>query len=226
MKHLNPKFLVVAMLPLFVLLLGLAVLLEPTSSAAAHPIPFASPTMLGGRILIQVVAPTAVFRTGPGSRFPIITRVNRLNKIELSGISQDRAWYMFKYAQKDTWISADKTITEIILGDAKYLPVIASPPMPTAASSGDTSYDPLTCDFDNNMSDEAQDALVLEMTNALNASDWHHVGVMARRLYRCPMDGVFYVLYTQDVQTRTAQGLQPFDLYVAYPQFTAGWNGK
>jgi hypothetical protein len=226
MKHLQRTFLAATLLPLFALMVSLSMIIGPTTDAAAHPIPFASPTMLGGRILIQVVAPIAVFRTGPGSRFPTIARVNRLNKIELSGISQDRAWYMFKYAEKNTWISADKTITQVVLGDPKYLPVIAGPPVPTAATGGDPSYDPITCDFDNNMSDDAQDALVLEMTNALNTSDWHHVGVMARRLYRCPMDGVFYVLYTQDVQTRTAQGLQPVDLYTAYPQFTDGWNGK
>src|SRR4051794_32977319 len=102
MKH--RTVFVAALLPLFALLFSVSIALRPTVDAAAHPIPFASPTMLGGRILIQVVAPTAVFRTGPGPRFSIVTRVNRLNKIELSGISQDRAWYMFKYNQKDSWI--------------------------------------------------------------------------------------------------------------------------
>src|SRR5690349_17516429 len=139
MKPLRPTFFASVMIIwlLVAVTMGLSIFVGPIMDTAAHPLPIVTPTMLGGRILIQVVAPVAYFRTGPGSRYGIVTKVNRLNKIELSGISQDRAWYMFKYNQKDTWISADKTITQLIQGDPKYLPVITVLAIPTPASSGD-----------------------------------------------------------------------------------------
>jgi hypothetical protein len=194
---------------------------------SARPIPLASPTVLGGRILAQVVADIAVFRTGPSRQYPIITRVKRLNKIELSGISEDSAWYMFIYDNKATWISGDKTITQLILGDPSFLPVIHMGPTPTPrATSNAPAYDPISCKFDDNMSDEAQDALVLQMTNALTANDWHQVGIVAHRLYLCPMNGVFYVLYTQDVQTKLAQGTQALDQGTASTLFQQGWAGQ
>src|SRR5262249_43008091 len=59
------------------------------------------------RVLIQVASATANFRIGPGRVYRAITWVRRGNKILLSGISEDHGWYMFKYANKDTWISAD-----------------------------------------------------------------------------------------------------------------------
>src|SRR5258707_2529181 len=78
------------------------------------------------------------------------------NKILLSGISEDRAWYMFIYSNKNTWISADKLVTEVIFGDVNTLPVIDAPPTPLPRATLDSNADDggfnvLLCEFYNEL---------------------------------------------------------------------------
>jgi hypothetical protein len=186
------------------------------------------------RVLIQVIADVGYFRTGPSRAFPVIASVKKLGKIELSGISTDGLWYMFKYGQKakaNTWISADKTITTILLGDPKLLPVIQSPPTPmprTPSASADDQvyYNPLACVFYSWMSEEAQDQMVQQLQNSINANDWKAAGSVARQLYRCPVDATFYLLYTQDMPAKQASGTPMIDWWTALNAFTLGWNGQ
>ena len=190
------------------------------------------PTATPERVLIQVVARVANFRSGPGPAYPVITQVPRNNKIELSGVSQDGLWYVFKYARRLAWISADEKITTVLSGDPATLPVYDNPPIPTprptrvyVATGPDSPYDPLNCNFNNAMSETAQDALVTQLQNAIDANDWLSAGKIARGLYRCTLDGVFYLLYTQDVAAKQARGAQPMDETSASALFRQGWSG-
>src|SRR5258706_1513390 len=135
---------------------------EIATEIATEPIP---------RVLVQVVSVTANFRTGPGRVYRAVTWVQRGNKILLSGISEDHAWYMFKYADENTWISADTAITAVLEGDPAPLPVIEAPPMPTQSAS-DGAFSPQGCEFYNGMTPEAQDSLFHHGYGAGDANHW------------------------------------------------------
>src|SRR5260221_1370441 len=94
---------------------------EIATEIATEPIP---------RVLVQVVSVTANFRTGPGRVYRAVTWVRRGNKILLSGISEDHAWYMFRYADENTWVSADTAITAVVEGAPAPLPVMEEAPVP------------------------------------------------------------------------------------------------
>jgi hypothetical protein len=176
-------------------------------------------------VYVEVVASIAYFRTGPGRVYPVITQVKRGNKILLSGISEDRLWYMFIYNQSDAWISGDKTITTVILGDINSLPVIPAPPTPTpGASSG--GADAPNCDLYSSLSAEAQNDLLQQVYNAIDANDWDSAGKLARGLYRCSMSGTFYLLYDVYLPSVTPPGKLVVDRDTAFSLFSQGWAGK
>src|SRR5579859_798035 len=176
-------------------------------------------------VYVQVVAATAYFRTGPGRVYSVITQTRRGNKILLSGISQDRLWYMFSYAQGDAWISGDKTVTMVIMGDINTLPVIPAPPTPTpGASSG--GADAPNCDLYASLSAQAQNDLLQQVYNAIDANDWETAGKLARGLYRCSMRGTFYLLYDIYLPSVTPPGKLVVDRDTAFSLFSQGWQGK
>src|SRR5260221_13093365 len=113
------------------------------------------------------------------------------NKILLSGISEDRAWYMFIYTNKNTWISADKLVTEVIFGDVNTLRVIDAPPTPLPratldSNADDGGYNASLCDFYNGMTGEGQKSLVQQGYSSVDAGDGHQAGALPRQLSNCP----------------------------------------
>ncbi len=183
------------------------------------------------RVIVQVVAQIAVFRTGPGRVYLTVTQVKMGNKILLSGISEDRAWYMFIYSNKNTWISADKLVTEVIFGDVNTLPVIDAPPTPLPratldSNADDGGYNASLCDFYNGMTVEGQNSLLQQVYSAVDAGDWHQAGALARHLYNCPSKPVFYLLYNVYLPMNTAPGKQVADSQSAYAMFLQGWLGQ
>ena len=189
---------------------------EIATEIATEPIP---------RVLVQVVSVTANFRTGPGRVYRAVTWVQRGNKILLSGISEDHAWYMFKYADENTWISADTAITEVLEGDPAALPVIEAPPMPTQSAS-DGAFSPQGCEFYNGMTPEAQDSLLQQVYGAVDANDWHQAGQLARHLYICSAQGTFDLLYNAYLPTHPESAGQQTNIDTAFSLFYQGWTGK
>src|SRR5258707_14356404 len=98
------------------------------------------------------------------------------NKILLSGISADRAWYMFIYSNKNTWISADKLVTEVIFGDVNTLPVIDAPPTPLPratldSNADDGGYNATLCAFYNGVSVAGHDSRFDLVYSAVQVTD-------------------------------------------------------
>jgi hypothetical protein len=262
MKHSRSRFLAICagLLAMLVALFSLSLSATSTQSADTTDTPSPTPTLTATasdspadsatsadqsataaptqdeRVLIQVVARVATFHTGPGPNYAVVAQVRRGNKIELSGISEDGTWYMFKYSKKNTWITADPTITKLILGDPGSLPVIEAPPTPTprpaaaysnAAAADDGGYNASTCDFDNTMSPEAQDALLQQVYSAVDANDWLQAGQLARRLYRrCPLKATFYLLYTVYLPNSPNHGVGVMEKSAAFALFQQGWKGQ
>ncbi len=191
------------------------------------------------RVLIVVVSRIAVFRTGPGQVFPVVAQVYRGNKIQLSGISEDGAWFMFPYNKLPTWVSADPTITTLLEGDPHTLPVIPSPPTPTprpprpprptsayASNADDGGFNAQYCDFDNTMTVEDQNAAVQAMYDAVDGNDWVLAGRRARRLYRkCPMKAQFYLLYVVYLPVSSKHPAAAPNEDEAFALFREGWLG-
>jgi uncharacterized protein YraI len=181
------------------------------------------------RILIQVVSSVANFRTGPGRVYTVVTWVYRGNKIIISGISEDGGWYMFYYNHKNTWISADKTITKVLAGDASSLQVIEAPPTPTPGPASDGAYsssNPRNCNFDNRMNVEDQNNLLQQVYDSVDANDWHQAGQLARRLYRCSPEITFELLHDIYLPSHPESGGSATNLDTAYAQFYQGWTEK
>jgi uncharacterized protein YraI len=181
------------------------------------------------KVLIQVVSSVANFRTGPGKVYRVVTWVYRGNKIIVSGISEDGEWYMFRYSQKNTWISADQTITKLLDGDPSVLPVIEAPPVPTAGPASDGAYssgNPRNCNFDNRMSVEDQNNLLQQVYDSVDANDWHQTGQLARRLYRCSPQITFELLHDIYLPSHPESGGAATNLDMAFAQFYQGWIGQ
>ena len=184
------------------------------------------------RVILQVVPKIAVFRTGPGKVYPVVAQLKQGNQIVLSGINADRDWYMFIYKGKNAWISGDKLVSQIIFGDVNTLPVIEAPPTPIAqpteilTGSDDGGVNASTCDFDNNMSPEAQNALLATVYAAVDANDWHEAGRLARQLYACTVKPVFYLLHDVYLPTHINPANPPPDAATAFTQFQNGWLGR
>lgn len=185
------------------------------------------------RVLIVVVSRIAVFRTGPGKEFPTVAQVYSGNKIQLSGISQDSAWYMFPYNKQPTWVSADPTITALLQGDPHTLPVIPSPPTPTPrpipawnSKADDGGFNAQYCDFDNTMTVEDQNAAVQAMYDAVDGNDWVLAGQRAHRLYRkCPMKAQFYLLFVVYLPVSPNHPAAAPTEAEAFALFREGWMG-
>lgn len=120
---------------LFSFALILLIVTPAASASTASPTPTTSPTpkvtSTSSRVLIQVIAATAEFRSGPGIEYPIVYRAKRGNKIQLSGINASGDWYEFTYASSQAWITADEKVVKLIEGNIDQLSEVEAPPVPT-----------------------------------------------------------------------------------------------
>ncbi len=184
------------------------------------------PTSTNYPVIVQVVASVAVFRTGPGRVYPTITQVYKGSKIQLSGISQDRQWYEFPYAQNDAWISGSQQIVVVIMGDINELPVIAAPPTPTAGAPDLSGADAPNCDLYASLGAVRQNDLLKQVYAAVDADDWQMAGQIARGLYRCSMAGTFYLLYDVYMPSVRPAGSLVVQRDAALSLFSKGWMGQ
>jgi hypothetical protein len=202
---------------------GTAVATDPFATETATEVA----TEPVSRVLIQVVSTTANFRYGPGRNYPVITFVKRGGKILLSGISDDGQWYMFLYAKQSTWISADPSITTVLEGDPKTLPVVEAPPVPTeSAVIGSGDPDPRNCDFYGGMTPESQDAALQAVYGAVDANDWHQAGQLSRHLYACSASVTFYLLYNVYLPIHPDSPGWQTNIDTAFSEFYQGWIGQ
>jgi hypothetical protein len=76
---------------------------------------------------VEIVANSLNVRSGPGTEYAAIGRLPRGNKVVVSGISPDGAWYFFRYWDADGWISADESLVRVESGNTSQLAVVAAP---------------------------------------------------------------------------------------------------
>jgi len=95
------------------------------------------------RVLIQVIAAIADFRTGPSTDYSVIYRAKHGNKILLSGIDATGNWYEFLYAGNPAWITADSNVVTVIEGAVTDLPQIDTPPVPTSDTTSHSTSTPI-----------------------------------------------------------------------------------
>src|SRR4051794_28135206 len=103
-KHQAPKCIIVAIV-VIVILSGLVSSFSPVNADGTPP---------PARILIQITASSIVIRSGPGESYIALETVNRGGKIELSGISADKQWFMLKYNENQAWIPSDPKMSKFL----------------------------------------------------------------------------------------------------------------
>jgi uncharacterized protein YraI len=91
------------------------------------PAPDTVPVSTTGEFRVEVIANSLNVRSGPGTNYTVIGRLPRGNKVVVTGISADQAWYFFRYWDADGWISADGSLARVESGDTGQLAVVAAP---------------------------------------------------------------------------------------------------
>ncbi len=96
--------------------------LTPVSTLA--PMTPAAPTLPG--VITGVISSTVNLRAGPGTNYPVQTRLSKGTKVKFRGRDLESAWLML-VPPPSGWIKADYVA---LVGDIESLPVVEAPPTP------------------------------------------------------------------------------------------------
>ncbi len=100
-------------------------LIQPTQAAPPTARPSPAPTVTSSQITIQASQPTINVRSGPGTNYTIIGKLNSSQIIQAVGISADGTWYVIYFSGGIGWIASSVVN---VSGDSSALPVYNTPP--------------------------------------------------------------------------------------------------
>lgn len=106
----------------------------PVPPTPVPPTPTPLPAFATARIIVNV-------RAGPGASYPLLGKLNKGEKRQISGKSEDSKWWQIPFEKKSGWIPADLTDVE---GGTNAVPVVAVAPLPTPTKAATKAVTPGT----------------------------------------------------------------------------------
>lgn len=98
----------------------------PTPTPTITPTPTATPV----GVFATVTGTFINVRTGPGTVYPVIGRLNRNQTVQIIGANRSFTWWVINFRGQQAWIQNLRNVIRVA-GDRNTLPIVAAPPTPT-----------------------------------------------------------------------------------------------